>query len=186
MKNFVKICTFLLVTTILSFGLIACNATTNDDNPKTKKMLETFELSTATLGDVEFENSDTVKLDKKDNEYVVSGSINAMSESQVVVYGVDEVTHVVSLKLTFDKERTISSFEIDGKITKVYSDNKNVENYVGSLSDLLDNEDGEDAFCYLVLSANTKEYEFKVTYTDKTTSEFSLKINATLATAIED
>ena len=185
MKKFLKLCTFFSVITILCLGLIACNYT-NTDNANSKKLNETIELSSTTLGDVEFENSDTVKLDKNDNEFIVSGSINAMSDSQKIAFGVEEVTHSVSLKLTFDKKKTISSFEIIGNTTKVYSDSKDVENYVGSISDLLDNEDGEDSYCYLVLSANTKDYKFKITYTDHTTNEISLKINATLATAIEE
>ena len=185
MKRILKLCTFLSIVTILCFGLIACNFT-NTDNANSKKLNETIELSTTTLGDVEFENSDTVELEKKDNDYIVKGSINAMSESQKIEFGVEEVTHSISLKLTFDKKKTISSFEIIGNTTKVYSDSKDVENYVGSISDLLDNEDGEDAYCYLVLSANTKDYKFKIHYTDHTTNEINLKINATLATAIED
>ena len=51
------------------------------------------------------------------------------------------------------------------------------------ITELLDNESGEDAFCYLVLSANTKEYEFTAKYTDGVESVFKMKIEATLSSA---
>jgi hypothetical protein len=66
---------------------------------------------------------------------------------------------------------------------KVFATDKNVEGYVGSISELLDNDPGEDAFCYLVLSANTKEYDISSRYTDGTESVISLKIEATLSSA---
>ena len=93
---------------------------------------------------------------------------------------------MIVVKFEFDKERTIDSFTIRGDVTKVYSTNKNDENYVGSLSSLLDNKDGEDAYCNLILSANTKEYTLISKYSDDTTSEIKLKINATLVTAVAE
>ena len=48
---------------------------------------------------------------------------------------------------------------------KVYGTDKTVKNYVGSLTELLDNEPSEDSYTYLILSAQTKQYELKVKYT---------------------
>ena len=146
-------------------------------------MAEKVELSKVTLGEVEFENADTVTLKQDCDDVTVSGKIDAMSESQKNAYGVEGVTHVVGVKFTFDKERTLSKFEIKGNITKVFSDDSTDENYVGSLTSLLDNESGEDAYTYLVLSANTKNYTLKAVYTDDTESVITVKIDATLATA---
>lgn len=185
MKNLLKLIGILPICLIICFGLIACNKTSSD-NANTKTVAETIKLSSTILDDVEFENSDTVKLDKKDNTYLVTGTINSMTKSQTIAFGVQDVTHIVALKFTFDKEKTLSSFEIIGNTTKVFSDNKDAENYVGSLSDLLDNESGEDAYCDLVLSANTKTYKLKTTYSDHTTSEITLSIDATLATSSEE
>ena len=106
-----------------------------------------------------------------------------MSVAQVSSFGMDGVTHVVVIKFEFDNERTIDSFTIKGNVTKVYSTNKEDENYVGSLSSLLENEDGEDAYCNLILSANTKEYSLISKYSDDTVSEIKLLIDATLVTA---
>ena len=187
MKKILNGLAFLSLAFFMCFGLIACQQTKSENqNSNGSKVSETIELGTATLGDVEFENADTVELKNENGQYNVTGTITAMSESQIIAFGVQDVTHTIVLKVTFDKEKTISSFEIKGNTTKVYADNKETENYVGSLSELLDNEDGEDAFCYLVLSANTTEYTFKTTYSDKSESEVKLKISATLATATED
>lgn len=188
MKNIIKKISIFVIILISTFGLVACEMTKSDNaNQNTKNTVaERIELNKATLGDVEFDNAETVKIDKNGNEFIVSGTISAMSESQKLAFGVEDVTHVVVLKYTFDKEKTISSFEIKGKTTKVFSTNKDVENYVGSISDLLDSESGEDAYTYLVLSANTKNYTLKSTYSDKTTSEVKVTINATLATSTED
>ena len=175
---------FMLVMTIIfSACFVACGTTTENVN---KGVSEKIELATATLSDVEFENSDTVKLTKNGNEYTVSGTITAMSDSQVNAFNSSDTTHIVSLKFIFDKEKTISSFKIEGKSKKVFSTDSNVENYAGSITDLLDSEDGEDAYSYLILSANTKEYTLTSTYSDKTTSVIKLKINATLATSTMD
>ena len=89
-------------------------------------------------------------------------------------------------KFVFDKERTIDTFEIKGQLTKVYSTDKNVQNYVGSLSSILDNEDGEDAFCYLILSANIKDYTLTAKYSDSTSSVVKVKIDARLVTAVSE
>ena len=53
-------------------------------------------------------------------------------------------------------------------------------------SSCLDNEEGEDAFCYLILSANTKEYTLTAKYSDSTESTILLKINARLVTAVAE
>lgn len=179
------ICLMLLL--VVCVGFVGCDKTASEkNNDNSQKIAEKIELSSATLGDVEFDNAKTVKLDKSGNTFTVSGTVPAMSKSQILAFGVQDVTHCFVIKLTFDKEKTISTFSIKGNTEKVYSVDSKVNNYVGSISDLLDSEDGEDAFCYLVLAANTEKYEFTATYSDKTTSHITLKVTATLATAEED
>ena len=192
MKKF-KILPIVALIFCVCFGLVSCGMNNNNNNnnnpdntgnnPQVQQMAEKVELSKTTLGDVEFENADTVKIDDANNIYSVKGTINAMTDAQITAYGVPEVTHAVALKLTFDKEKTLSECKIQGNTTKVFSTDKNAENYVGSISDLLDSEDEQDAFCYLVLSANTEEYTITATYSDKTTSVIKLNIEATLATS---
>lgn len=178
MKNRLKfILSFLLMIITVSF--VACG-----QNKKT--VAEKITLDKTVLSEVEFENSDKVKLKQNGSEVVVSGEIESMSAAQKSTYGVDEVTHVIVVKFMFDKERTIDSFEIKGNTTKVYSTDKNDKNYVGSISSLLDNESSEDAFCYLILSANTKNYTLTAKYTDDSTSVIEVKIDATLVTAKAD
>ena len=147
---------------------------------------ETLTLDKAVLNEVEFENSEKTKIKSIEDGFEILGEVEAMTQAQASTFGVDDVTHVVVVKFEFDKERTIDSFTIRGDVTKVYSTNKNDENYVGSLSSLLDNKDGEDAYCNLILSANTKEYTLISKYSDDTTSEIKLKINATLVTAVAE
>lgn len=144
---------------------------------------EKISLAKTVLSEVEFENSEKVKLKQQDDEWIVSGEIESMSVAQKSAFGVDGVTHIVVFKFEFDNERTIDYFKIDGETVKVFATDKNVEGYIGSISELLDNEPGEDAFCYLVLSANTKEYDISSRYTDGTESVISLKIEATLSSA---
>lgn len=166
---------------VVFFGLIALVCVACE-----KKMVignEKITLAKTVLGEVEFENSEKVKLDKDDNNWIVSGEIETMSPAQKSSFGVDDVSHVVVLKFEFDNERTIDYFKIKGETIKVYSTDKNSENYVGTISELLDNEKGEDAFCFLVLSANTKEYELTSRYTDGTESIVRLKIEALLSSA---
>lgn len=172
-----------IIKTILSLSLIfvclcfvACGA-------KKSNIAEKVTLAKTVLGEVEFENSEKVKLKQTDDSCVITGEIEAMSKAQASAYGVQDVTHVVVVKFLFDKERTIDSFEIKGEITKVYSTDKNAKNYVGSISSLLDNEKSEDAFCYLVLSANTKQYTLTSKYSDGTSSVIKINIDATLVTA---
>ena len=184
MKNFISKFLTLSLLLILSFGFVACGK--GSVNSKNGAVAEKIELTKSTLGDVEFENSKETKIKQDGNIFTVSGIIDAMSESQKVEFGNDDATHVVSLKFSFDKERTISSFEIKGEVTKVYADSKDVENYVGSISELLDSEEGEDAFCFLILSAKTPDYKLKATYSDGTESTIELKIVATLATAVAE
>ncbi len=164
----------------LGICLVACGKTDGHNSGETS---EKITLSKVMLDDVEFENSEETKIKQDGNEFKISGTIDAMSKSQKLKFGDETATHVVAIKLTFDKERTLKEFKLKGNITKVYSTDNTAENYAGSLTDLLDNEDGEDAFCYLVLSAKTEEYKMKATYTDGTESKLELKIVATMATA---
>lgn len=185
MKKILKNLIIMSLAVIICFGFISCGTKT-DKNNSNNAIAEKIELSKATLDDVDFENAETVKIDKENSTYKVTGTIIAMSKAQKTAFGKDDVTHTIVLKFMFDKEKTISSFEIKGNTTKVYSDNKNIENYVGSITELLDNEEKEDAFCFLILSANTKTYTLTSTYSDKTTSTVKLIIDATLATATTD
>lgn len=178
MKNLVKILTSFMMI-ILTVFIVSCG------NEKSKTA-ESVTLDKTVLSEVEFENSDKVKLKQKDDVIEITGEIEAMSASQKSAFGVSDATHVVVIKFMFDKERTIDSFEIKGDVTKVYSTDKTKENYVGSISGLLDNESGDDAYCYLILSANTKQYSLTSTYTDSTSSKITLNINATLVTANEE
>ena len=163
----------------LGFVALVCIACEKKDLMTKEKI----SLAKTVLNEVEFENSEKVKLNQQDNKWIVSGEIESMLVAQKSSFGVDGVTHIVVLKFEFDNERTIDYFKIDGENVKVFSTEKNVEGYVGSISELLDNEPGEDAFCYLVLSANTKEYDLISRYTDGTESVVSLKIEATLSSA---
>ena len=112
---------FVLSLMFLScFSFVACEMTMSNKENQNNVVAENVELSTATLGDVEFENAETVTLNKNENKIIISGTISAMSESQKIAFGAQDVTHAVVLKFTFDKEKTISTFEIKGKTTKVY------------------------------------------------------------------
>ncbi len=186
MKKLLKIMLAFSLVLFLSVGLVACNETNDNKGGSDSKPAETVELTKAMLSDVEFENSEAVEIKQDDSTYTISGTIDAMSDSQKTAYGVEDVTHVVILKFTFDKERTLSEFEIEGSTTKVYSDSQDVENYAGSLTELLDNGENEDAYCNLILSAHTESYRLTATYTDGTESTIEIKITATLATATED
>lgn len=179
MKKFFKILGACLAVLVICFSFSACE----NETKSSEKSAEKVELTTAMIDDVEFENSESTTIKQNEKDVVIGGRIDAMSKSQKNKYGVDEVTHVVTIKVTFDRERTISSFEIKGDITKVYADEKDVPNYCGKLSDLLDNEPGEDAYCNLILSASTKKYTLTAKYSDGEESSISLKIDATLATA---
>ncbi len=167
---------FVIALAIVSIIGVACGEKDDTINEK-------ISLAKTVLGEVEFKNSEKVKLNQNENEFVVSGEIEGMSAAQKSEFGLDGVTHVVVLKFVFDDERTIDYFKIDGDVEKVYSTDKNTENYVGSISELLDNEPGEDSFCYLVLSSNTKEYKLTSRYTDGRESVIELKIEATLSSA---
>lgn len=182
MKKYAKLLLSVMFVFALAFTLVACGGKNNKDNEKCDTA-EKVSLTTATIGEVEFDNADTVKLEQDCDEVVVSGKIDAMSASQKSAYGVDDITHVVVIKFEFDKERTLKTFEIKGNVTKVYSTDNTVENYTGSLTELLDSAEDEDAYTKLVLSANTKEYKLTAIYTDGTTSEISIDISATLAEA---
>lgn len=180
MKNIIKRVSVFVLMICLSVCLVSCG---KSDGNKDGDVAERITLSKVMIDDVEFENSDETKIKQDENEFKISGIIDAMSKSQKLKFGDENATHVVAIKFVFDKERTLKKFELQGNITKVYSSDRNVENYAGSLTDLLDNEEGEDAFCYLVLSAKTEEYKMKATYTDGTESKVKLEIVATLATA---
>ena len=168
---------FIILANILfCFVIVACGV-------KNDVFGETLSLEKTILNEVEFENSDKVKIEEDENGFKITGEIEGLSDAQISAFGDEDVTHVVVLKFMFDKERTIDSFEIKGNLTKVYSTDENVENYAGKLSDLLDNESSEDAFCYLILSANTKEYVLISKYTDGVESVIKLKIEANLVSA---
>ena len=179
MKKSFKFLSLIVFSFVMALSLVACGKTQKPDNTIAEKV----ELSKVVLNEVEFTNSDSVKLKQDGDEVEISGTIDAMSDSQISTYGVQDVTHVVGLKVTFDKEKTLKYFKIKGNTTKVFSDNSADENYAGALTDLLDNESGEDAYTNLVLSANTKEYTLTVKYTDESTQEIDVEIKATLATA---
>lgn len=147
------------------------------------KVAEKITLAKTILSEVEFENSEKVKLEQNDDQVKITGEIEAMSDAQKSAYGVNSVTHTVVVKFEFDKEKTIDSFKIKGDVIKVYSTDKNDEFYVGSISSLLDNESSDDAFCYLILSANTNSYVLTASYSDSTESEIKLTIDANLVTA---
>lgn len=166
--------TMILILGFISFMCVACNKKNNN-------ISEEITLAKTVLREVEFENSEKVKLNQVDDGFVVDGEIESMSPAQVSAFGVEKVSHVVVFKCLFDKERTIDYFKIKGDTVKVYSTDKNDEGYVGSISNLLDNDASEDAFCYLILSANTKEYEIMSKYTDGVESNFKIKIEATLS-----
>jgi hypothetical protein len=184
MKKILKYALSFALLFVLAFSLVSCgNMGANQNQVSGDSPAEKVELAKTTLSEVEFENAKSVNLNQESNVITVSGTIDAMSASQKNAFGLEDVTHVVVLKFTFDKERTLSSFEIKGKTTKVYSDSEDVENYVGSLSELLDSESSEDAYTYLILSANTETYDLTAKYTDGTTSKIELKVVATLATA---
>lgn len=177
MRKILKLISCFVIMLIVPFVMVACGEKDKYD------VAEKVTLAKTILGEVEFENSENVKLEQNCEKVVVSGSIDAMTQAQVSEFGKEDATHVVILKFEFDKTKTISSFEIAGEITKVYSTDPNAKNYVGSISDLLDNEDDEDAFCYLLLSAGTKNYNLTSTYTDGTSSKIELEITATLVSA---
>lgn len=173
-RVFKTILSFCLVFVAITF--VACGKEEDDKKEK-------LSLAKTMLGEIEFENSDKIDLDEEDDVYVLEGEIESMSAAQKSAFGVDGVTHVVVFKFEFDKERTIDYFKIEGETTKVYSTDKSDEYYVGSLTELLDNDSSEDAFCYLILSANTKEYKLVSRYTDDVETEIKLKIKASLVSA---
>ncbi len=182
MKKFIKLCSLVLATVSACLVFASCGNGGAKGNSG-GEFPEKIELSTAMLKEVQFENSDMVKLEQKNDVVTVSGQIDSMSKSQKNVFGVDEVNHVVTIKVIFDKERTLSYFKLEGDVTKVYSDDRNVQNYTGSITELLANESGEDPYCNLILSAQTKEYKLLAKYTDGKESLITLKNSATLATA---
>ena len=93
MKKILKGLAFLSLAFFMCFGLIACQQTKSENqNSNGSKVSETIELGTATLGDVEFENADTVELKNENGQYNVTGTITAMSESQIIAFGVQDVT----------------------------------------------------------------------------------------------
>lgn len=175
MKNILKRIFCLSLMMMVGF-FVACGNNSS-------KVAEKITLAKTILSEVEFENSEKVKLEQNDDQVKITGEIEAMSDAQKSAYGVDGVTHTVVVKFEFDKEKTIDSFKIKGDVTKVYSTDKNDEFYVDSISSLLDNESSDDAFCYLILSANTKSYVLTASYSDSTKSEIKLTIDANLVTA---
>ena len=181
MKKLIKNICFAFAIMLFAVSSVACGAKVKT----VKAVAEKVEGGSVVFSEVEFKNADTVKIKQDNKLVVVSGSIEKMTDAQKVVFNKENVTHVVVLKFMFDDERTIESFEIKGDMTKVYSVDESVDNYVGSISSLLDSEAGEDAYTYLILSANTKEYKLKTTYSDETESVLTVKIDATLVSADE-
>lgn len=175
MKIIKKLSSIVMIFCVMLF--VACGS--NEDS----KIAEKVELSTVELNNVEFKNAEGVELKQDKNIITVSGNIDAMTDAQKEVFNKSGITHVVSIKFKFDTEKTLSKFEMKGNETKVYSDNTSVANYTGPLSEFLDSKDSEDAFVYLILSANTEKYTLTSTYTDGSVSAIELKITATLATA---
>ena len=141
MKKATKMFIFIIVSVFISGVICGCSF----NNNLTYKLSEKIELKTVVLNEVEFKNADNVSLNQTYDKVVVGGVVDAMTDAEKAVFGVDDVTHVIAVGLTFDKERTLSYFEIKGNNTKVYSTNSEDENYVGNLTDILDNESGEDA-----------------------------------------
>ncbi len=182
MNKSIKILFSFMLLIITSVLFVACGNKTPMNNKK-DEISEKISLSTAMLGEVEFANAETVELKQEGETVTISGKIDAMSASQKNAYGVEDITHVVTTKIVFDKERTLKTFKIVGNTTKVYSSDNSEEGYVGSLTDLLDSEEGEDAYCNLILSAQTKSYTLKTIYTDNTERTITVKIEATLASA---
>lgn len=180
MKNFkyLTICCLLFCFTLF---VVSCSGA----SPKSsnESVAEQVSLTQANIDEILFENSNSVNLEQDDRLFKINGIIDEMSLAQKNAFGVQDVTHVFVLKYIFDKERTISKFEISGDITKVYSVEKNVKNYVGSISDLFDNDDGEDAYTNLILSANTKKYTIVSTYSDGSNSQIEIYVDATLASS---
>lgn len=173
-----------LISFVLIVAVVVCACGFN--NNSSCKSNEKIKLQTVVLNEVEFKNSDNVSFNQKCDEIEISGVIDAMSSAEKSVFGVQDVTHVVAVNLTFDKERTLSYLEIKGNNTKVYSTNSDDENFSGNLTDILDNETGEDAYCGLILSANTKNYQLTIKYTDGHESILKIKIDATLAEAVSE
>lgn len=183
MKKVIKSIFSIALMVVVGVLFVACGNKTPKAQEETNTIPEKVSLSSAMLGEVEFANADTVELSQDGETVVISGKVDAMSASQKNAYGVESITHVVVLKVDFDKERTLKTFMIKGNTTKVYSSDSSEENYVGSLTDLLDNEEGEDAFCNLILSVQTKQYTLKAVYTDNTEREITVNVETTLATA---
>ena len=179
MKNLKKICVLILMVVLVPVIVCACDLN-NNSNCGTKEKLT---LQNVVLSEVEFKNSENVSLKQSCSNVEVGGVIDAMTDAEKAVFGSEDVSHIIAVNLTFDKERTLSYLEIKGNKTKVYSTNQEDENYVGSLTDILDNESGEDAYCGLILSANTKNYQLTIKYTDGYESVVKIEINATLAEA---
>ena len=169
----------ILVSIFISFNFVACGE-------KKTVIAEKLTLAKTMIGEVEFQNGDGVKIEQEENKWIIDGKIEVMSDAQKAAFGSQDATHVFVVKLLFDKERTIDYLKIKGEITKVYSTDKNDEGYVDSISNILDNEDGEDAFVYLILSANTKSYGLDVKYTDGKSVELEIDVKAMLVTASDN
>lgn len=185
MKKIKNIC-IIALTLFVAFAFCSCKNSGNNNQNGDKSVAEKVSLVNTVLNEVEFENSNGTKLKQEGNIVTITGTIDALSDSQKSEFGEQNTTHCVMIKFMFDKERTISKFKIKGEKTKVYSDSKDVDNYYGKLSDLLDSRSGEDAYTKIILSANTSEYDLVSTYTDGTESTIKIKIVATLATATNE
>lgn len=179
-KIFLTLSIFLCALAVC-FNFAACNK-----NENSNKSGESVSLAETVIDEISFENSDATKISSDGKTYTISGKIEKMSDAQKNAFGVEDVSHVVCLKFVFDREKTLDNFEIVGAERKVFSTDKSVKNYAGSLSDLLDNNDGEDAYCFLVLSAATKKYDLICNYSDRSSSVVVLNIEASLVSAEEE
>ena len=184
MQKFIKNAFMFMLVVLMGVAVVACGKKDDKSGDGDKcSVAEEVELGSVVFGEVEFANADTVKIKQDCDEVEITGTIEKMSDSQKNVYGVEDVTHVAVVKVVFDKERTLESFELKGGLIKVFGSDDTVENYAGTLSSLLDNESGEDAYTNLILSAHTKEYKLTAKYSDGTESVIELEIKATLASA---
>ena len=180
MRKIFKITLSIIKSFVVGDLLIGCGNSgdqqqTNFQN-KAAAIAENVELSSAVLGEIEFENASTVNLNKNGNQINITGRVDAMSAAQKNAFGDDSITHVVVLKFTFDTEKTVSSFELKGNVTKVFSTNESDEISPYPTVVIV-------AYCYLILSAGTSQYTLKTKYTDETTSTVIVNMNATLTTA---
>ena len=84
MKNKIKIIIGLFLA-IVSICFVACGK-------NEKATAEKITLDKTILSEIEFENSDKVKIKQNGNSVLVFGEIEAMSPAQKNAYGIDHVS----------------------------------------------------------------------------------------------